>query len=79
VVSQKVIKNILCTDFNFFLCENVACLLVSLTITCLRCFCLKEFVTAIVKTKVYRYNELRLELVCRIELIQRAGLGAGTK
>jgi hypothetical protein len=33
---------------------------------------------AIVKTKVYRYNELRSELVYRIEL-QQSGLGAGTK
>jgi hypothetical protein len=30
------------------------------------------------KAKVYRYNELRSELVYRIELLQRAGLGAGT-
>jgi hypothetical protein len=44
----------------------------------LRCFCLKGFVIAIVKTKVYRYNELRSELVYRIEL-QRAGLIVGTK
>jgi hypothetical protein len=57
---------------------NVGYLLVSLTITCLRCFCLKGFVIAIGKTKVYRYNELRSELVYRIELLQRAGFGAGT-
>jgi hypothetical protein len=31
------------------------------------------------KMKVYRYNELRSELVYRIELLQRAGLGVGTK
>jgi hypothetical protein len=54
-------------------------LLVSLTITCLRCFCFKGFVIAMVKTKVYRYNELRLELVCRIELLQRVGHGTGMK
>jgi hypothetical protein len=46
--------------------------------TCLRCFCLKGFVIAIVKTKVYRYNELRSKLVYRIKLLQRAGLDAGT-
>jgi hypothetical protein len=46
----------------------VGCLLVSLTITCLCCFCLRGFVIAIVKMKVYRYNELRSELVYRIEL-----------
>jgi hypothetical protein len=41
----------------------------------------KGFVIAIVKTKVYRYNELRAELLYRIELlhVQRAGLGAGSK
>jgi hypothetical protein len=55
------------------------CLLVSLTITCLCCFCLKGFVIAIVKTKVYRNNKLRSQLVFRIELLQRAGLGAGTE
>jgi hypothetical protein len=32
-----------------------------------------------VNTKDYRYNELRSELVYRIELLQRAGLGASTK
>jgi hypothetical protein len=57
----------------------VWCLLVSLTITCLRCLCFKGFVIAIVKAKEYRYNVLRLELVYRMELLQRAGLGAGTK
>jgi hypothetical protein len=47
---------------------------------CLRCFCLKDrVVIVIVKTKVYRYNELRSELVYRTVLLQRAGLGAGTK
>jgi hypothetical protein len=34
---------------------------------------------AIVKTKVYGYNELSSELVYRIDLLQRAGLGVGTK
>jgi hypothetical protein len=42
-------------------------------------FCLKGFVIAIVKPKIYRYKELRSELVYRIELLQRAGLEAGTK
>jgi hypothetical protein len=46
----------------------VGCLLASLTITCVHCFCLKGFVIEIIKTKVYRYNELRSELVYRIEL-----------
>jgi hypothetical protein len=45
---------------------------VSLTITCLRCFCLKGLVIAMVTTKVYRYNELRSQLVYKIELLQRA-------
>jgi hypothetical protein len=36
-------------------------------------------VIAIVKTKVHCYNKLSLELVYRIELQQRAGLGVGTK
>jgi hypothetical protein len=47
--------------------------------TCLRCYCLKGFIIAIVKTEVWRYNELRSELVYKIELLQQAGLGAGTK
>jgi hypothetical protein len=38
---------------------------------------LKGFAIAIVKTKEYRYNELRSELAYRIELLQQAGLGAG--
>jgi hypothetical protein len=37
------------------------------------------FVKAIVKSKVYGYNERGLELVNRKELLQHAGLGAGTK
>jgi hypothetical protein len=45
----------------------------------LRCFCLKGFVIAIVKTKVYRHNEQRSELVYRVELLQQARLRAGTK
>jgi hypothetical protein len=57
----------------------VGCLLVSLTITCLRYFCLKRCVIAKVKTKGDCYNELRSELVYRKELLQRVGLGAGTK
>jgi hypothetical protein len=32
------------------------CLLVSLTVTCVRCSCLKGFVKTIVKMKVYGYN-----------------------
>jgi hypothetical protein len=44
-----------------------------------RCFCWKGFVIAIVTTNVYRYNELRSDLVYRIYLLQLAGLRAGAK
>jgi hypothetical protein len=81
-VTKKNHKKIIYAPILILFGENVVqCLLVSLTIhvTCLRCFCLKGFVIPIVKTKVYRYNVLRSQLVYRIELLQRAGLGAGTK
>jgi hypothetical protein len=32
-----------------------------------------------IKNEVYRYNELRSEVFYKIELLQRAGLGAGMK
>jgi hypothetical protein len=81
VVSQKKIiqKKYYALILILYGGNVVWCLLVSLTITCLRCLCLKGFVKVIVKTKVYRYKELRLELVYRIKLLQRVGLGAGTK
>jgi hypothetical protein len=78
-VTQKSLYKIMYAPILILFGGNVLCLLVNLTITCLRCFCLKGFVITIVNTKVYHYNELRSELVYRIELLQRAGLGAGTK
>jgi hypothetical protein len=65
-VTTKSSKKIMYAPILILFSGNgVWCLLVSLTITCLRCLCLKGFFTAIVNTKVYRYNELRSELVHR--------------
>jgi hypothetical protein len=68
----------LCTNFNsvwWKWCVMFAC---HFDKNLFALLCLKGFVIAIVKTKVYCYNKLRSELVY-ILLLQPAGLEAGTK
>jgi hypothetical protein len=78
VTQKKIIKNNLCTYF-ISVWWQCCMMIVSQFDNNLLCFCLKRFAIAIVKMKVYRYNKLRSKLVYRIELLQRAGLGTGTK